>query len=403
MVRTATVTLLAALALGSLSRAADAPAPDRADVHELVQGNTAFALDLYARLAETEGNLFVSPYSISTALGMTYGGARGATADEMAKTLHFTLDQKRLHPAFAELTRTLNGHGLPRDYQLHVANALWPARGMSLKPDFLKLVKDHYGSRIRAVDFAEAREEARQQINRWVEMQTNDKVKELLHKDDLNADVRLVLTNAIYFQAAWRSPFDKEDTRPADFHVAANRTVKAEMMRQMGKFKYFSNDALEALELPYEGGELALLVLLPHKEDGLAQLEKALTPKDLEAWVGKLKAEMVDVQLPKFKVASRFSLGDQLQALGMKQAFSSGADFSGMAGERLMIAKVIHQAYIDLNEEGTEAAGATAVLFGRGSAEVKFRADHPFVFLIRDTRTGSILFLGRVTEPQAKR
>jgi serpin B len=377
-----------------------------ADVQTVVRGNNTFALDLYARLREKEGNVFYSPYSISTALAMTYAGARGETAEQMAKVLHFSLDSGRLHPAFAGLIRGLNGHGLPRDYQLHVAQSLWGDARLAVRPDFESLIRTNYGARLRRVDFSGRPDEARRQINRWVEERTNDKIKELLHKGDIDPMTRMVLVNAVYFKAAWQKPFKENATRKDAFYPAVGKEVKAAMMHQTGDFKYAEGEGFQAVELPYEGGELSMVVLLPREKDGLGKLEQSLTAAKLDGWLGKLASKQVKVELPRFKLEARFNLEEILPAMGMPLAFRPGADFSGISTtEQLRISKVIHQAFVDVNEGGTEAAAATAVVLSRPAPPpeepVAFRADHPFLFLLRDRRTGSILFLGRVTDPSA--
>jgi serpin B len=374
------------------------------DVQTVVRGNNAFALDLYARLRQTEGPLFCSPYSISTALAMTGAGARGETAAQMDKVLHFSLDPGRLHPAFGELIREINGRGLPRDYRLNVAQALWGDTFLPVRPEFRTLIRADYGARLRPAPFHDRPEEARRQINRWVGEQTNDRIKELLHKGDIDRTTGMVLVNAIYFKAAWDKPFTKAATADEDFE-AAGKKVKAATMHQTASFNYAEGEGFQALELPYEGGELSMVVLLPREKDGLGKLEQSLTAAKLDACIGKLAGRQVAVALPRFKVEARFDLSEGLPAMGMRLAFSPEADFSGIStAEKLFISKVLHQAFVDVNEEGTEAAAATAVVMARGGPPerpVSFRADHPFLFLLRDNRTGSVLFLGRVTDPPA--
>jgi serpin B len=392
------------------AKAADRPGGTvPADVRTLVRGNNAFALDLYGRLRAKGGNLFCSPYSISTALAMTSAGAGGETAAQMARALHFTLDRERLHPAFAELIRALNGHGLPRDYQLSVAQSLWGDVRLSVRRDFQQLIHTNYGARLRQRDFRLAPDEARAQINRWVADRTNYKIKDLLHPEDIDETTRMVLVNAIYFKAGWHEPFREGETnKEAVFH-AAGKDVKAALMEQAKRFAYAEVEGCQVVELPYEGEELAMVVLLPRRRDGLGKLERSLTAAKLEAWLGKLKPLVVEVGLPRFRFDARLDLGDELQALGMPLALSDRADFSGVStADRLSISRVIHQAFVDVTEGGTEAAAATASVLalpgpgGGGSGpQAVFRADHPFLFLIRDRRTGSILFLGRVTDPSA--
>jgi serpin B len=374
-----------------------------ADVRTLVQGNNAFAFDLYARLREQDGHLFCSPYSISTALAMTYAGARGETAEQMAKVLHFSLDAGRLHPACTQMIRTLNGHGLPRDFQLNVAQSLWGDLTLPVNPDFERLIQTDYGARLRRVDFQRQTEQARQQINRWVENRTHDKIKELLQRDDLDPSTAMVLVNALYFQAAWHKAFPKTATKEEVF-LAGGKPVKTPMMHQTERLRHAEGEGFQALEIPYEGEQLAMVVLLPTEKEGLKKLEQGLTAEKLDGWLDKLAVRRVAVALPRFKLQARFDLARELKEMGMPLAFSPAANFSGMStSAKLFISRVIHQAFVSVDEEGTEAAAATAVVMTRGGpggeTPVDFRADHPFLFLLRDKQTGSILFLGRVTDP----
>jgi serpin B len=374
------------------------------DVAAVVKGNNEFAFDLYAQIRAREGNLFFSPGSISTALAMTSAGARGDTAKEMNQALHFTLPPDRLHPAFAELLKELNGQGKKRGYQLSVANALWGQKGEGFTDDFLKLTKDNYGAGLKQVDFARATEAARQEINAWVEKQTQDKIKDLLKPGVIDRMTRLVLTNAIYFKGDWDSQFKKDLTRDEAFDDGSGTKSKVPMMHQTARFMYHDGGNLQVLAMPYAGKALSMVVLLPKKVNGLAELEKSLTADELAGWLGQAREQEVSVSLPKFKTTTELSLKAPLEALGMKKAFQMpGADFSGMNGkEDLFISAVVHKAYVDVNEQGTEAAGATGVVVGTLSlpaAKPEFRADHPFIFLIRDTRNGSVLFLGRMVNP----
>jgi serpin B len=397
---------LAAAAVGLAVGLADAQPPVKlgADTTTVVRGNNVFAYDLYGRLRAKDGNLFFSPYSISNALAMTYAGARGKTAGEMASTLHFDLEPGRLHPGFGELVRHLNAGGKERKYQLTVANRLWGQKGYGFLPEFLALTKTHYAAGLEELDFEGATDQARQTINRWVEQQTRDKIKDLIPDGALANDTRLVLTNAIYFKAAWMERFNKSATQQEDFHVSADRKVKVPMMRQHELLRYLDGGTFQALELPYENRQLSMLVFLPKKIDGLAELEKSLTSAQVDKLLGGMKTHMVNLSLPKFKVTSTFSLGETLSQMGMPLAFSKSADFSGMTSrEKLFIDKVLHKAFVDVNEQGTEAAAATAVIMRPTSAPIApnatFRADRPFVFVIRDNQSGSVLFMGRLANP----
>jgi serine protease inhibitor len=392
--------------LGLLLQAQAEPKPvPAADRTAVVEGNNAFAFALYGQLRNRNGNLFFSPESISTALAMAYAGARGDTASEMAKTLHFTLPQQHLNPAMGALLSDLNA--AHDGYQLTVANALWAQQGYTFLDNFLQLLKTDYGAGLNQVDFKGATEAARLTINRWVEQKTQDKIKDLLLPGTLAPSTRLVLTNAIYFKGDWQTQFDKAQTRDEAFYPSQAQTKQVAFMHREGSFSYFDGGTFQVLEIPYKSKELSLIVLLPKDHSGLPALEQLLTASNTQQWLSQLvQRDKVIVALPKFKSTQQFELGATLGAMGMAQAFSGSADFSGMTGKRdVAISEVIHKAYIDVNEEGTEAAAATAVGFRalamRGPVEQPpvFRADHPFIFLIRDNRSSSILFMGRMADP----
>jgi serpin B len=369
-------------------------------------GNTAFALDLYRELKDTDGNMFFSPYSISTALAMTYGGARGGTAKQMAGVLYFTLPADKLHPAFQQLEAKLETAQKTGGVRLNVANSLWPQKDYPFLAEYMELVKKYYGVSITPVDYQRAAETARGMINRWVEDKTANKIKELIKPGILTALTRLVLVNAIYFKGDWASQFDAQRTQEAPFFLLSGETAQVPLMTQKRKFKYAGFESLQVLELPYSGDRLSMLVLLPKKKNGLAQLEAGLTARNLEEWTTSPREREVEVFLPKFKMTSLFRLGKTLAAMGMGDAFDPlKANFSGMDGRLnwLYIGAVIHKAYVDVNEEGTEAAASTAVVMrikmSKPLPPETFRADHPFIFLIRENQTNSILFIGRVVEP----
>jgi serpin B len=378
------------------------------DVHAVAEDNNGFALDLYARLRTGQSdNLFFSPGSLSTALAMTYAGANGETASQMAKVLHFNLPQEKLHPTFASLNRTWHGKGKESGYRLLVSNRLWGQQGLHFLPGFLAVTRDHYDAELAQVDFARQTERARQRINAWIEEQTQDKIRDLIPPGLLDATTRLVLTDAIYFKGDWSDPFPKEVTQQAPFHVSASQQAEVPLMYRQDGFRYWAGDGLKVLELPYGQGDLAMLILLPDEIEGLSALENRLTADNLSRWRSGLRKQEVRVHLPRFRLDSQFRLADVLKAMGMTLACSQAeADFSGMTEQPdLYISAVLHKAFVDVNEEGTEAAAATGVVMTFGAAMVPeepavFRADHPFVFLIRDKRTGSILFLGRLVNPQ---
>ena len=374
----------------------------RRELDAAVEGNNAFALDLYSVLKAEKGNLFLSPYSITSALAMTYGGARGDTAKEMAKALHFTLGADGTHPAFAELHALLEKIQEKGKVQLHVANSLWPQEGRDLKAEYLNLIKQHYDASITPVDYANAAEEACKTINAWVEERTKDNIKDLIRPGDLPPLTVLTLVNAIYFKGNWAKQFDPKDTTKSDFTLADGTKTQVSMMYQKGNFRYRQIEGAQLLELPYIGEELSMMFILPDKPDGLSRIETQFTAKNMDAWMSRLSRKTVKVYLPRFKVTwGAFELNKALHALGMRKAFESNADFSGMdqTGD-LFIGPVLHKAFVEVNEEGTEATAATAVQMPRnGGKTYTFRAAHPFLFLIRENVRGTILFLGRLLEP----
>jgi len=385
-----------------------APAPSISGPPRAADSVNAFAFDLYGHVRGEGGNLFFSPYSISSALAMTWAGARGQTAAEMAKTLALpqgaATQPERVHAAFAALMKSLNDPKAA--YELTVANALWGQKGYAFQASFLDLLDAHYGAGLREVDFARDAEGARQTINRWVEKETRDKIKDLIPAGALPPLTRLVLTNAIYFKGTWRYPFGKDDTKDEPF-FAPGGTVQVPMMRDTKHFQYTDAKTHHVLELPYKGGDLAMVLLVPKAKDGLPAVEKALAAEALAAWIGNLKHERVRVRLPRFKLTWRCMMAKVLSKMGMPRAFDpEQAEFQGINGGRepLWIGEVIHKAFVDVNEEGTEAAAATAVVMLGSAAPAKgpieVRCDRPFVFLIRDTRSGAILFLGRVVNPK---
>jgi len=380
----------------------DVQEKSHSSVETVVQGNTEFALALYQRLRTEEGNLFFSPYSISTALAMTYAGARGNTAVQMAQALHFLLDQEQLHSAFAWLEAKLSDVGRKGQVQLKVANALWPQEEYDLLEEFLALTKQYYGVLITAVDYGDP-ETARGTINAWVEEKTENKIQELIPPGILDALTSLVLVNAIYFKGNWASQFDQSRTRDAPFWVTPDEPVQVPMMDQEHEFRYGESDGLQILELPYAGDDLSMVVLLPRKIDGLPELEERLTVENLTRWTKNLRPRGVQVFLPRFEITFPFRLDDTLKLMGMVDAFGGDSDFSGMDGTKLLyIGAVLHKAFVAVNEEGTEAAAATAVIMIAKCLPPPppvFRADHPFIFLIRENSTGSILFIGRVVNP----
>ena len=400
---------VAFVAMSALKPAAAGRIEITADARSVARAGNEFAADLYGRLRDNEGNLFFSPSSISLALAMTYAGAEGQTEQQMADVLHFDLPERQLHAAVAALRQAARPDGDKAGYQLRVANRLWAQEGFPIQPAFQQTLRTNYGAELEQLNFAQQAEAARQTINAWVEGQTEKKIENLLPPGVLDAMTRLVLTNAIYFKGAWTDEFKKEATKEAPFHLPNGRQLNVPLMHQNGRFDYAAIDDLQILAMPYgPDRQLSMIVLLPKKVDGLAALEKQLTSENLETWLKRMRKQEVRLFLPRFKMTSQFQLAEVLKSLGMTLAFSpQQADFSGISSnEELYISAVIHKAFVDVNEQGTEAAAATGVAIGVTSAPVRdepvvFRADHPFVFLIRDNRSGSILFLGRLIDPKA--
>jgi serpin B len=386
------------------------PLDDR-DVSAVAEGSNAFALGLYKELARRDGNLFLSPYGLSTALAMTYGGARSETARQMARTLRFKLDGRRLHVAFGSLMRDLNARA--GAFDLRSANALWGQRGGGWLESFAHLIKTDYGAPLHGVDFVNDADGAAREINAWVERETRKRIRDIVGPGSLGPLTRLVLANAIYFKGDWLTAFSEHATHDAPFRLAGGGEVKARMMFRSGGFWYHETADAQVLEIPYKGDDLSMIIVLPRAANGLRALEKSMSPSFRTSppphTVVKRRWRKVLVYLPKFTFTSEFSLAETLSAMGMPLAFAGEADFSGMNGKRdLFISAVLHKAFVEVNESGTEAAAASAVLVKavcRGPSRTRkppvFRADHPFLFMIRDRRTHQILFMGRVMDPMA--
>jgi serpin B len=363
----------------------------------------AFATSLYAQLKSQPGNLFFSPYSLSSALTMTYAGAKGKTKEEMAKVLHLGANESVIHNGFGELERSLVSK---TTYQLDLANAIWvQQRKVFLAAEFVELLQEAYHLGLKTADFETAAAQEILRINAWVAGKTANKIPKLLNSGMLTSQTQLVLTNAIYFKGKWQLPFNPEETKPLSFLKLDGVEVKVPTMYQKETFGYLEREEVQMIELPYKTSEsspgLSMVILLPTKTDGvgLSKVEEKL--EDYLRLQSDLKPLKVSVYLPKFKVEAAFQLQEALQQMGMKVAFEPHqADFSGMTGKpELAISAVVHQAFAEVNEEGTEAAAATAVVGSRGRSLV-FRADHPFVFWIRENRAGTVLFLGKVVNPQ---
>jgi serpin B len=375
------------------------------DLSELVEGNSSFAFDMYQKLKEdSNGNLFYSPYSISTALAMTYAGARTETESQMRDTLHFTLPQNLLHPAFNKLSLELESRGQTveagKRFNLNINNALWGQKDYSFLPDFLKVLGQNYDAGMNVLDFITSPEESRITINDWVSNQTNNRIRDLLPQGSVNIYTRLVLTNAIYFDAAWKYPFPKDLTRNGTFKLLNNSTVSVPMMSHRAGFSYARGEGCQAVELPYEGNEISMVILLPD-EGNFTAFDNALNYDDISDIIGNLQTTDMSLTMPKFHFDSSFSLKSYLAEMGMPLAFSEMADFSGINGnDELTITDVVHKAFVAVDEEGTEAAAASGVVVGIVSMpQTSVTIDRPFILLIRDVQTGAILFIGKVMNP----
>jgi serpin B len=387
--------------------------PDMAGYEQaVVDGNTMFALDLYATLAKEpdfEGkNLFFSPFSISSALAVTYEGARGNTADEIRSVFHLPANDTVRREGFLALDSELST--TDRNYTLNTANALWAEKTYPFFPGYIDIARIFYSADVNNLDFIDQPEASRQIINQWVEERTEGKITDLLPAGSIDPLTRLVITNAIYFKGTWVLQFDAAKTTEREFRIGSNTTVVVPMMQRTDEdaiYGFTETEALQALRMPYshdEGKELSMLVLLP-RDDNLSAAEEVLNADDLAGLRGSLTDRQVMVYFPKFTLDTEYRLPGTLAAMGMPTAFTMGADLSGMDGTKnLYISEVVHKAFVDVNEEGTEAAAATGVVVNMKAVspaeEVPvFLADHPFVFLIQDDETGNILFMGRVVNP----
>jgi len=382
-----------------------------ADIVTLAAGNTAFSLDLYHQLKSLSGNLFFSPYSISSALAMTYAGAEGKTAEEMAAVFHFLMEEDKLHPAFNALDQYLEGlakQEVPNDvgevFQLNIANAIWGQKDFHFESNYLDTLAANYGAGLRLLDYVQEPEESRLIINAWVSDQTKERIRDLIPQGAIDSDTRLVLSNAIYFKATWLEPFEESLTEDRVFHGLDSEEFIVPMMSLNSdvSFPYYQGDGFQAVDLPYLSGQTSMLVLVPD-QGNYYDFEAGLNMDLLNQTIGELTYRPMYLSFPKFEFESEIGLAQTLSEMGMPTAFSDGADFSGMTNAKdLFISDVFHKAFVSVDEEGTEAAAATAVVMKLTAAPenpLRLDVDRPFLFLIRDHQTNSILFLGRVVEP----
>jgi len=393
------IVLVTAIAAAPASTAA--AEPGNAAMDTLVKGNTAFALKLYCKLRASEGNLFFSPYSISSALGMTYAGARENTAREMKDALNYELKQLELHAAFGKLNQELATNARKADQKLNIANGLC-VTGNDVSKEFRALLKNNYDAELFAGELGK--------INAWVNLKTEGKIKKILETMDANSVC--VLLNAIYFKGTWERQFKKSRTHDAPFNVSTGKRVTVPFMYQKGRFNILDEKEFQAVSIPYKRNLMSMVVLLPRDVHGLAKLEMQLTTQNLKQWLGRLDkrpARTLRLYLPRYKLETGYDLVPACRKMGIKDAFDTGgkADFRGMGWRKgaLWISQIKHKAFVEVNEEGTEAAAATAVEMATTSVrqDPVFRADHPFLFMIRDNQTGSILFIGRIIDPNSER
>lgn len=372
----------------------------------VIEGLNAFSFDVYRQmLSGSFNNAFISPLSISAALAMTYAGAEGETADQMRRALHYGPQSISFHQDYGYALDSLSRSN--DDFEINIANAVWVQNAFPLLPAYVNIVKDLYNSESRELDFVHKPEASRKTINDWVESQTNERIKNLIPKGVIDADTRMVLTNAVYFNAEWMDHFNKSLTRREPFYSFDDEEIICDMMYKRSRLAYSKSDDLQILEIPYKGNQYSMMVLLPEQNDGLKNLIRQIGPSILDKHYKNRQWEDVILYLPKFKLNTDYELKPALSVLGMEIAFSDDADFSGMTGKKdLKISSVIHKAFIEVDEEKTEAAAATAVVMKLTTAmpvqkaPIEFRADHPFLFLIKHNESGAILFMGQLTYPE---
>jgi serpin B len=401
--------MLALYLLPLIFLAPAAPNPPSDETARLARGSNAFAFDLYRGLGAGSGNRVISPASVSTALAMAWGGARGGTAVQMQRVLRFEAPADAVMRASGRLAATLQDPSRPVVFR--IANRLFGEKTCPFEPAYMDATRAAFGAALEPVDFKRATEGARLLINGWVEEKTEKRIRNLVPPGGVDRDTRLVLVNAIYFLGDWAEPFAKEATHPAPFSISASGKKDVPTMHAVESFRFVAKDALKAVELPYKGGQMSMLVVLPDAVDGLAALEASLTGERLDGIARSLAATRVHVSLPKFEVdpPGSLALGEVLRSLGMTDAFSPAqADFTAIADppdprDRLFLSEVFHKAFVKVDEKGTEAAAATAVVMQRAAAALarpaEFKADHPFLFFIRDNASGMVLFMGRVSDP----
>jgi serpin B len=378
-------------------------------LRKLAADNAAFGMDLYAQISKSPGNIFFSPYSISEAFAMLYAGAKGETAAELERTLHITIDKDSLHTAYRDLLTLLDyyvtfSNDAVQGCTLDIANGLWVQNGFPLRTEYVTTLRDFHRSEPASLDFAGAPEQSRATINNWISDRTKGMIKDIVTPGSLNASTKLVLVNTIYFEAKWSGPFLSRDTKEGEFHRLDSTTITVPMMHQhsIGGRGYAEDSDWQAAELPYINGGLAMLIILP-RPGKFAEVERILNAEFLVSLDDSLRYDILLLTIPKFKITSpSLNLKDALTTLGLKTVFTGKADFSGSSTSQLFLDKAIHKAMVSVDEEGTIAAGATVLprMAGTpGANPIEFTADRPFFFLIRDLKSRSVLFMGRVVDP----
>lgn len=374
--------------------------------NRIAEAHNQFAVSLYRHIPATDGNVCFSPHSVFLALAMTAQGARGDTEEEFARVLGLRPQDQELADALAAWRKRLSQLQEQRAVQMAVANSLWPQQGYRLREEFVVRCQQWFDATVRPLDYERNADGARVEINRWVAEQTRDKIRDLIPQGVLDRMTRLVLVNAIYFLANWADPFDQDATREMPFHVSENKTVPVPMMYRRGDYELAEVEGRQVLALPYKEPSLVLLAVLPARGEPLGDFERTLSADRWASWLNALRRQEVEVFLPRFKVRTNVGLKPLLQSLGLRQAFEPGrANFRGMVeDEELFISEALHEAVVEVDEKGTEAAAATGIVVSRTSLPTDmrvFRADRPFLFAIVDRAGPQLLFLGRVVNPAA--
>jgi serpin B len=381
---------------------------DSVSGENLESENVAFAIDLYKKQCTRSGNISWSPFSISASLAIAYAGAQGNTRKQMASALRFSLHQEDHNASFESLWLTLKKLEDKGGVSLDYANSLWPQKGFEILPEYREILKTYHGASVTSLDYQLQPGEASQTINRWVEERTKGKIKDIIPPNAINSGTKMVLTNAICFRGDWEQKFEDDSTEDSEFFLSSDNSVKTRLMKRSGTFNYADTGSLQILEMSFAGGDLSMVALLPRERDGINLLEADLSSDNFKLWKNKMVSTKVLVHFPKFEITSSFDLSEALVSIGMVDAFSSkDANFDGIARRNdsaLYLSSVIHKAFVEVNEGGTQASASTSIMLSDGLSLsdpqiAVFRADHPLIFLIQENQTGTILFMGRVSEP----